>query len=212
MQQAPDAIASDLDRLATDAAQDPTGPALGEIYEHLYDRTYRYLYVRVGSDQATAEDLASELWERITLNIGSFTSQHEGSFVGWVFTIARNLVSSHYRRRSRRREALTGDMLAYDRPASGATPAAHALRGEQAAALAEAVNKLPKGMRETIRARFFLGLSVAETAEVLGKSENAVKVCQHRAIRSLLPLWQEQRRNPRRVDGVSTYMTSESGW
>ncbi len=49
----------------------------------------------------------------------------------------------------------------------------------------EAAEKLPEAQRQVIALRFGAGLSVAETAATLGKSENNVKVLQHKAIAKL---------------------------
>jgi len=48
--------------------------------------------------------------------------------------------------------------------------------------------RLAKAQREVIALRFGAGLSVRETAEALGKSENSVKVLQHKAIARLQKL------------------------
>lgn len=49
----------------------------------------------------------------------------------------------------------------------------------------EAVTALPSRQREVLIHRYFLGRSVAETATLIGVSENAVKAAAHKAIRSL---------------------------
>jgi RNA polymerase sigma-70 factor (ECF subfamily) len=48
-----------------------------------------------------------------------------------------------------------------------------------------AAEKLPEAQRQVIALRFGAGLSVAETARSLGKTENNVKVLQHKAIAKL---------------------------
>lgn len=48
-----------------------------------------------------------------------------------------------------------------------------------------ATQLLPDAQREVIALRFAVGLSVAETAKVLGKREGNVKALQHKAIAKL---------------------------
>ena len=49
----------------------------------------------------------------------------------------------------------------------------------------QAAERLPDAQRQVIALRFGAGLSVKETASVLGKSENNVKVLQHKAVSRL---------------------------
>ncbi len=51
--------------------------------------------------------------------------------------------------------------------------------------LLEAVRRLGPEQQECIALRFLQGLSVAETAAVMGKNEGAIKALQYRAVRSL---------------------------
>ena len=53
------------------------------------------------------------------------------------------------------------------------------------ATVREAAERLPEAQRQVIALRFGAGLSVAETAKALGKTENNVKVLQHKAIAKL---------------------------
>ena len=53
------------------------------------------------------------------------------------------------------------------------------------AMLLEAVNALPEEQRDCILMRFMQGLSIAQTAAALGRSEGAVKQLQLRAVRRL---------------------------
>jgi RNA polymerase sigma-70 factor (ECF subfamily) len=45
-----------------------------------------------------------------------------------------------------------------------------------------ATRDLPEAQREVIALRFAVGLSIAETAQVLGKREGNVKALQHKAV------------------------------
>ena len=51
--------------------------------------------------------------------------------------------------------------------------------------LFEAVNSLPKEQRDCVLMRFIQGLSIAQTAAALGRSEGAIKQLQLRAVRGL---------------------------
>lgn len=157
--------------------------ALGLLYERYADLSYRFIVVRV-QDQALAEDIASELWMKVARAIGGYQTAGKG-FPAWLLTIASRLIIDHFRKPVRKRETPTADMLALDTAAAGDGPEEAALRSETAAAVAAALEKLPARQRECLVLRFFVGLSIAETAQAMSRTEGSVKVLQHRSLRKL---------------------------
>lgn len=171
-------------------AQQGDGEAFGEVYDAYVDSVYRYLYYRVGS-HALAEDLTSETFLRALRRIDSFSWQ--GKDIGaWFTTIARNLVADHVKSSRFKLEVSTADMLDADRGDDGIE--AEVLGRLQSAALLDAVRRLKPEQQECVVLRFLQGLSVAETAEVLGRSEGAVKQLQLRAVRALAKLLPDSER------------------
>lgn len=175
-------------------AQQGDAEAFGQIYDAYVDSIYRYLYYRVGS-HAVAEDLTSETFLRALRRIDSFTWQ--GKDIGaWFVTIARNLVTDHVKSSRFRLEVTTADMLDADRADDGIED--EVLSRLQSAVLLDAVRQLKPEQQECIVLRFLQGLSVAETAAVLKRSEGAVKQLQLRAVRALAKLV------PAPLDGAPT--------
>lgn len=199
---APTRDAGAVEELASLAAAHPAGPHLGELYEHYADKVFRFIYLRVG-DHASAEDLHSEVWEKVARAIGTYTSHGDGSFPAWLFTIARRHVVSHWRKR-RGREVVTANMLALDVPSSERGPDDAAEHRELAQTLADSLKKIGRQQRECVVLRFFHGLTIAETARVMGKSEGAVKIMQHRALKALAQVMPDPERNPTYAASVST--------
>jgi RNA polymerase sigma-70 factor (ECF subfamily) len=168
-------------------AQQGDAEAFGQVYDAYVDSIYRYLYYRVGS-HALAEDLTSETFMRALRRIDSFTWQ--GKDIGaWFVTIARNLVTDHVKSSRFRLEVSTADMLDADRADDGIED--EVLRRLQSATLIDAVRQLKAEQQECIVMRFLQGLSVAETAKVMKRSEGAVKQLQLRAVRALAQLMPE---------------------
>jgi len=64
-------------------------------------------------------------------------------------------------------------------------PEGAVLAGLQNAVLLDAVRRLGPEQQECVVLRFLQGLSVAETAQVMGKNDGAIKALQHRAVRAL---------------------------
>ena len=173
-----------------EAAQDGETEAFGRLYDHYSDTVYRYIYYRVGS-KATAEDLTSETFLRALRRIGTFTWQGR-DFGAWLVTIARNLVADHFKSSRFRLEVTTGEML--DANEVERSPEDSVLEQLSNEALLTAVRKLNPQQQECVTLRFLQGLSVAETARVMGKNEGAIKTLQYRAVRTLARLLPEDAR------------------
>ncbi|GAA2745177.1 ECF subfamily RNA polymerase sigma factor, BldN family [Kitasatospora cinereorecta] len=165
-------------------AQNGESEAFGRLYDHYSDTVYRYIYYRVGS-RATAEDLTSETFLRALRRIGTFTWQGR-DFGAWLVTIARNLVADHFKSSRFRLEVTTGEML--DSNECERSPEESVLESLSNAALLEAVRRLNPQQQECVTLRFLQGLSVAETARIMGKNEGAIKTLQYRAVRTLARL------------------------
>ncbi len=165
-------------------AQAGEAEAFGRLDDQYSDTVYRYIYYRVGG-KATAEDLTSETFLRALRRIGTFTWQGR-DFGAWLVTIARNLVADHFKSSRFRLEVTTGEML--DANEVERSPEDSVLESLSNAALLEAVRRLNPQQQECVTLRFLQGLSVAETARVMGKNEGAIKTLQYRAVRTLARL------------------------
>ena len=168
-------------------AQDGDAEAFGRLYDHYLTMVHRYLVHRVG-DRALAEDFTSETFVRALRRIDSLSFQ--GRDVGaWLVTIARNIVRDHVKSSRFRLEVATADVRDADRVTDGPEDAVvQALTNEQ---LLSCIRQLGSEQQECISLRFLQGLSVAETAAVMGKRDGAIKALQHRAVRRLADLLPE---------------------
>ena len=171
-------------------AQEGETEAFGQLYDQYSDTVYRYIYYRVGS-KATAEDLTSETFLRALRRIGTFTWQGR-DFGAWLVTIARNLVADHFKSSRFRLEVTTGEML--DANEVERSPEDSVLESLSNAALLDAVRRLNPQQQECVTLRFLQGLSVAETARIMGKNEGAIKTLQYRAVRTLARLFPAEAR------------------
>ena len=161
--------------------------AFGLLYDHYSPSVYRFIYYRVSS-VALAEDLTSETFFRALRSMSSFRWQGK-DFGAWLMTIARNLTADHYKAGRTRLEYSTEDMGAHDCATDG--PENTVLASLTNEALLEALGQLPAEQQECLIMRFLQGLSIAETAKVLGRSDGAVKQLQLRGVRNLAKLMPE---------------------
>ncbi len=161
--------------------------AFGQLYDHYHVSVYRFLYYRVGS-VTLAEDLTSETFFRALRSMSSFRWQGK-DFGAWLMTIARNLTTDHFKAGRTRLEQTTEDMGTLDTTTEGPEGAVLAQLTNEA--LLEALGQLPTEQRECLVMRFLQGLSIAETADVLGRSAGAVKQLQLRGVRNLAKILPE---------------------
>lgn len=123
-----------------------------------------------GVAEELAQDALVRVWERWD-EVSAMTSPE-----AWTYRTAFNLASSWARRRSAERRAHR--RAADDRPSSQPDTATNeAVRG--------AVAALAPRQRAVVACRYFLGLNVAETAEVLGIATGTVKATTHQALAAL---------------------------
>ncbi|WGX96171.1 sigma-70 family RNA polymerase sigma factor [Nocardioides sp. L-11A] len=161
--------------------------AFGLLYDHYQPSVYRFLYYRTRS-VVVAEDLCSETFFRALRNMSSFRWQGK-DFGAWLMTIARNLATDHFKAGRTRLELTTEDMGQHDDATEGPENAVLASLTNEI--LLDALTKLPNEQRDCLIMRFLQGLSIAETAAALGRSDGAIKQLQLRGVRNLAKLMPE---------------------
>jgi RNA polymerase sigma-70 factor, ECF subfamily len=154
--------------------------ALGVLYDQYVERIYSYIYHRVGQVEQ-AEDLTGQVFMRMLEAIRG--GQHwRTSFSGWLYRIAHNLVIDHYRRRGRATFIDIDEVAAHSSDRELQSSVEARLDCER---LLKALSKVTEEQAQVITLRFLEGLSIAETAEVMGKTDGAIKALQYRAVSAL---------------------------
>ena len=161
--------------------------AFGLLYDHYQASVSRFLFYRTRST-TLAEDLTSETFFRALRSMTNFRWQGK-DFGAWLMTIARNLATDHFKAGRTRLELTTEDMGAHDDSTEG--PESLVLAGLTNELLLKALKGLPDEQRDCLVMRFLQGMSIAETAAVLGRSDGAVKQLQLRGVRNLAKLMPE---------------------
>lgn len=165
--------------LVTTAKQEPA--AFATLYRQYVGPIYRYLYNRVGT-VVDAEELTSQVFMAALEGLPRY--RERGNFAGWLFTIARNKVTDHYRQRRHHlplNEALDGGV---------AEPLAQVIHDEELKRLATLLTKLDEDKKEMLRLRFAADLTYREIGLVVSRSEAAVKMAIRRVLRRLEAEWE----------------------
>lgn len=179
------ADASYSDSIARARQGDPE--AIGDLYQQHHLSIFRYLFYRT-SDAHVAEDLTSEVFIRMIRSLPGYQPQ-EVPFLAWLFQIARNLSIDHYRKVSKDQLVPLEETLNAGHDDLTKT-VDHRLTSQT---LSNALEALSEDQRDVIVLRFVAGMPIAEVAQSLSKSEDAIKGLQHRgliALRQILNQWE----------------------
>lgn len=159
-----------------EAARNGDAGALAVVCEKLYPRIFRYLTHKV-NDPRDAEDLAGEVFVRMLEGIRNQT----GNLEAWLFRIAGNLLTDHYRRR-----AVRADTVGLpEEIAGGEDPAAATERKLSGERLRRGMKALTEEQKEVVILRFIMGYEHGEVAEIMGRSAGAIRALQFRALSAL---------------------------
>ncbi|HXI17609.1 MAG TPA: sigma-70 family RNA polymerase sigma factor [Chloroflexota bacterium] len=165
------------------AAQAGDATSFGRLYEKYFDKVYGYLSFKMGN-ATEAEDVTEQVFLKALESLGGYKWTGV-PFQAWLFRIAHNLMVDSLRRRSRRpSEPLEQAMDMTDtRPSND--PEAMLAQTLTREGLTQAVDRLTELQKQVISLKFAGGLSNAEVANHMGKTEGAVKSLQHAALASL---------------------------
>jgi RNA polymerase sigma-70 factor (ECF subfamily) len=171
--------------------------AISELYGRYAGLVLRYLYLRV-AEHELAQDLTQEVFIKIINGIERFEYRDEKAFLGWLYTIAANVLNSHQRRR---RVVSTPFDSRDDLIDQRSQDNAHMITNR--VALQQAIEQLTRDQQQVLALRFFADMSNSEIAGILRRTEGAVKAIQHRALQSLQKILNREAEEPTTPGGRS---------
>ncbi len=147
--------------------------ALRVLYVRYSDNVYGYVRSIVRDDRE-AEDLTQQVFLKLLTVIARYRDRGV-PFSGWLLRLSRNVALDHLRRRrpTPSEDALKAD-VAYDGDAR-----------ERARDLHAAFAMLPSDQRSVMVMHHVVGLTAAEIAERMGRSESSIHGLHHRGRRSV---------------------------
>lgn len=153
--------------------------ALAQAHDAYYPAIFRYIAFRVG-DHETAEDLTSEVFVRL-LHAVDERSAPKNTLRGWLYRVAANVVADHHRKKYRIKHVELHDAIPGDD-----TDPSEVVSGKQLLSeLSEALVDLTEDQQNVISLRFGYEMAIKDVAQVMDKSEGAVKQLQARAVAAL---------------------------
>lgn len=167
------------EELLINRAKNGEAEAFGLLYDRYAPKIYRFILIKTGR-KADAEDLTSQVFMRAWESIGNFEFQGF-PFSSWLYRIAGNSVIDYYRtfRSHQDVEEVAEAVQASEDYAGDLDLKADTDR------IRSAIRLLDQDQQNVVVMRFVDELSTKEIAAALGKSEGAIRVIQHRALKNL---------------------------
>lgn len=152
--------------------------AVDDLFDCYADDVYRFALYTVGNP-SDAKDIVQEVFIRAYQGWADF--RQTANEKTWLFHIARNYISDFFRRkRTRGRTLESYRALPQSEPDNGL-----ALEWK------DAISRLRLEDRQVIVLRILQDMSVRDTAQTLGWSDAKVRTTQHRALRRLRQIWDD---------------------
>lgn len=178
-------------RLSDDALVLRVAKGSSVALEILYDRhsaTVLGLALKIMGDRAAAEDVLQETFWRVWKSAATFQPQR-GSFISWLFRIARNLAIDAYRRSRVRPQSLPAseqDTSVLDQtPDPDMDVADQALSALETKQVRIAMNTLPGVQRQVIEMAYFHGMTRQEIAQATGEALGTIHTRARLALQKL---------------------------
>jgi RNA polymerase sigma-70 factor (ECF subfamily) len=154
---------------------------LGEIYERHSPDIFRYA-CRLLDDSDLAEDCVADTFHRFLVAVrGEKSLQNPRAY---LYRIAHNWITDHYRRRPPPHVLLDDDLHA-DPEGNPAHSVAQKMDRQRMRA---ALFRLSSEQRQVIELRYLENMSHSDVAAVLGKTVEATRALQYRALEALRQL------------------------
>ncbi len=163
-----------------DAARQRDPKALAAIYDAYAPKIYSYIYRHVG-DPHRAEDLTSGVFLKMLEALDRDRFAHD-ALQAWLYRIAHNLIIDDARYETRRPASDLHDGLSLPPDSSPEFVVGRRLENER---LRQAIQQLTGEQRDVIVLRFGEGMTAPQAARILGKTEEAVRALQRRALSNL---------------------------
>ena len=161
------------------AKEDPE--AFGLLYERYVGNIYNYIYYRTGNHH-DAEDLTARTFYRALKHFARYVDRG-APFSAWLYRIAHNAVANWHRDRSRRQIISLDELVMGTLEQEG--PVALTEEREEHDLLLQAVRRLPPERQQLLILKFIEQMSNAEIADVMKRTEGAIKSLYHRTLVAL---------------------------
>jgi len=175
-------LPEDEDTLVRHSQENPA--AFGPIFDYYAPRVYRYALHRIGN-ASDAEDVTSRTFTDALQGLDRYRPKRQGSFGGWLFTIARRRCADYFR------VSNPLPLSNFNLKDNAAGPLDEVISRDEQRRLEEILKSLNENDQELLRLRFAAELTYQELGDVIGKKEAAAKMSLVRLIKRMRVMWEE---------------------
>lgn len=154
-----------------------------DVLRILFDRHHRHIFnflYKISGDKFLSEDITQEVFYKVIKYRATYDN---GKFLSWIFTIARNSLSTHYLRNKETHKSLDTVDHKYCAEEEG--------NDEDYSRLQLALNKLETSDKELLVLHRFQKMKYKEMAEITGSTPGAMKTKVSRALKKLKKIYFE---------------------
>jgi RNA polymerase sigma-70 factor, ECF subfamily len=164
-----------------------------ELYKKYHHELINFLYYMV-QNREQAEDLVQEVYIRVLKSYQHFKG--ESSEKTWLIAIARNVAIDFFRKHKGLNQRTLNKVEILNLPIKDESPLPEEIifQSEEKRLMYRCLEKCTIDQRSVIILRYIQEFSILETAHVLGWKESKVKTTQHRALKQLKALMNENLR------------------
>ncbi len=155
--------------------------AFGQLYDCFAQRIFRYVRIKI-QNWEEAQDVLQEVFTKAFLGLKRLELK-DLNFTAWLYRIASNTINDHFRKKYSKPEPLEIDE-GIDVQDNTSLFEEVAVSSDLAIVRAS-FKQLSVTYRQVLELRFFQDLSLEEVATALGKSNLAVRILQHRALKKV---------------------------
>lgn len=155
--------------------------AFSYLYSQNVTRIYNYVFYRVGSED-DAEDITSRVFYRAFGHIKTYEDKGI-PFSAWLYRIAHNLIANWHRDKQRRKEVSLDDQP--EIPHRQDLPETWVEKNQETELLLKGIRRIAPDRQQLILLKYLEDLSNAEIAQIMGRTEGAIKSLYHRALLAL---------------------------
>lgn len=171
----------DADRVLVDAIKDGSVEAFDELYKTYVKRIHNFALSKLGN-VAEAEDVTQEVFAAVFSCLDRFEGKSD--LVVWIYGITRNILNNRLRRRAGVRMVAIDDIPVELTPVD-IGPEREAVAREDLRRVEAVIGELPRDQRKILELRHAKRLAIRKIAEMMDRSEDAVKSSLYRTRQTL---------------------------
>ena len=168
--------------LVARAKDDPE--AFGQLYERYVEKIYNYVYYRTGNHH-DAEDLTAKAFYQALKHVHRYVDRGL-PFSAWLYRIAHNLVANWHRDHSRRQVIALDEIALFS---SRPSPEDRLELEDDQRRLLRLIRRMPDDRQQLLILKFVEQMSNRDIAQIMGRSEGAIKSLYHRTLLALRDAW-----------------------